>query len=293
MQHDFFEGVFYLIYPMLNFLLFVDLWWITKNPFLPQRKRNTYYSIPVLVIIFIELIVFGFEVNADDSNNQKLKYLLAIYSITNNILGLLSPLVMIWAFHLMRMQSGDEKLSALEIRVMIRYVISYAIFIPTILFNFFSWYKEIIDGNNKSTIDDKMLGIFIYFIILIPITRVFDQNILNAFQYELKNISCWRKNKKGRQRAKSRRESAQLSSRLTTMQNGSESSTMINRHMIAQSSYKYKPKNTKSSLITFLNSQFNTEYVNLILVSLTTLFSQDLASKNFENLIKLRGSTLV
>lgn len=68
---------------------------------------------------------------------------------------------------------------------------------------------------------------------------------------------------------------------------------MINRRMIANSSNKPEQKNTKSSLITFLNSQFNTEYVNLILVSLTTLFSQDLASKNFENLIKFRGSTLV
>ena len=35
----------------------------------------------------------------------------------------------------------------------------------------------------------------------------------------------------------------------------------------------------KSSLITFLNSQFNTEYVNLILVSLNTLFNQDLLYK--------------
>lgn len=80
----------------------------------------------------------------------------------------------------MRMQSGDEKLSTLEIRVMIRYLISYTIFIPTMLFNFFNWYNLIFIGNDNPVIDDEILTIFLYFVILIPIARIFEKNILSA-----------------------------------------------------------------------------------------------------------------
>ena len=70
--------------------------------------------------------------------------MMALHSIFNNLLGVVSPLVMLWAFMLMRMQSGDVKLSNLEIRVMARYFITYIFFIPTMLFNFFNWFNPLV-----------------------------------------------------------------------------------------------------------------------------------------------------
>ena len=57
-QNQFFEQQFYTLYPLFNFLLFVDLWWITKNPFYPQRWRNFYYAIPILVMILVSIAEF-------------------------------------------------------------------------------------------------------------------------------------------------------------------------------------------------------------------------------------------
>ena len=98
----------------------------------------------------------------------------------NNFLGLVSPLVMLWAFMLMRMQSGDVKLSNLEIRVMARYIITYIFFIPTMLFNFFNWFSLLVLHTTDVTIDDQILNIFLYFVILIPVTRIFEQKIFAA-----------------------------------------------------------------------------------------------------------------
>ena len=56
----FIEQQLYMLYPLLNFLLYVDLFWIIKNPFFPQRKRNRMYIIVVATTML--LIVFQFIV---------------------------------------------------------------------------------------------------------------------------------------------------------------------------------------------------------------------------------------
>lgn len=54
--------MFQILYTFLNFLLFVDLCWIIKNPFYPQSIRNTRYKTATAVlsaIIFSELVTIS------------------------------------------------------------------------------------------------------------------------------------------------------------------------------------------------------------------------------------------
>lgn len=133
-----------------------------------------------MLTILVWFVEFQLNIHTDDAFNQQLLKIIAFHSMFNNFLGLVSPLVMLWAFMLMRMQSGDVKLSNLEIRVMARYIITYIFFIPTMLFNFFNWFSLLVLHTTDVTIDDQILNIFLYFVILIPVTRIFEQKIFAA-----------------------------------------------------------------------------------------------------------------
>ena len=44
-----------ILYPVLNLLLYQDLYWIMINPFYPQRKRNNVYCFGIFMLIFLVL----------------------------------------------------------------------------------------------------------------------------------------------------------------------------------------------------------------------------------------------
>lgn len=100
LQNKFLEQQFYGLYPLLNCLLFVDLWWITKNPFYPQRKRSLHYLIPVMIMFVLSIVEFIVTIYTD----QVLMYrrLRAIKSIINTVFSMISLLLTFWIIILMR-----------------------------------------------------------------------------------------------------------------------------------------------------------------------------------------------
>ena len=52
----------YILYPFVNFVLYIDLYWIMKDPFYPQRKRFKYYIFCMLLIIVFVIVMFALKI---------------------------------------------------------------------------------------------------------------------------------------------------------------------------------------------------------------------------------------
>ena len=142
-QNQFFEqSLFYTLYPLLNCLLFIDLWWITKNPFYPQRKRQVAYLAVILLDFFVSFI--GFVITIFSDSVQVYRTIRAYNSIFNTILGTISLFLLICVYYLMRRQGSSSKSgSGLESRVICRYILSYFCMIPIMIININYWYLQL------------------------------------------------------------------------------------------------------------------------------------------------------
>lgn len=58
------NGLCFLLYPLINTLLFIDLFWIIKNPFYPQRKRITCYKFMAVITFTIQVVQIFFALSA-------------------------------------------------------------------------------------------------------------------------------------------------------------------------------------------------------------------------------------
>ena len=211
LQNRFLEQMFYGMYPLLNFLLFVDLWWITKNPFYPQRKRNIYYLVPVVIMLLVSTTEFVWSCR---SQNIEIYRLFRAYkSIINTLFSVISLLLILWIIVLLRRQGSKLWVSR---KVLRRYYLSYVFMLPTIVFNVSNWYSTLIairddQINQQAYIENSVLLVnrpfkyILYLSILIPLNRINESQVLKALQLYINPIcglNTRKKTNKKKRRAK-------------------------------------------------------------------------------------------
>lgn len=121
--------VTWLIYPLLNMLLYVDLYWIIKDPFYPQKRRNKIYNILMLICVVIgtgwtAYLVFG------PSSMEFLgasQFMSIIFASLNIFFGLISLILIIRIVYLLNRQGTSKNLKKIMV---IRYILLFLVFIP-------------------------------------------------------------------------------------------------------------------------------------------------------------------
>lgn len=63
--------IFMAFDPVLNMLLYVDLFWIMRDPFLPQKKRYRVYNAIIFVVFNALLIIELIKMSLPMDNNLK------------------------------------------------------------------------------------------------------------------------------------------------------------------------------------------------------------------------------
>lgn len=216
------------VYPLMNLLLYVDLYWIMRDPFYPQKKRNNLYITSIIlfsvITFFYQLIILSTNLSSDSYH-----LLYPIFGlIVNGSFGLLSFILIIAILVRLSRKGTSPKLRQI---IIIRYFILYVVFLGQYLNMFMKFMAEI---QKKRELQSKvLLKVELYSMVLIPVIRISEPLILHSLKRSVQE-NC------------------------------------LLKHCFRKTKTK-KGKYLDDSLFAFLNSQFNVEYVYLILEGITSL----------------------
>lgn len=115
------------LYPVVNLLLYVDLYWIMKNPFYPQRKRYAAYTAVMLTIIFLTICEEISIIFTPMDGDYYLYYSYPLFSLIINVGSFVWSLILIILIILRLLRKGTSP--KLRRIIFVRYLTLYIVFL--------------------------------------------------------------------------------------------------------------------------------------------------------------------
>lgn len=178
----------YVIYPLVNLILYIDLIWILKNPFYPQRQRNFYYYIliAILTVFSISHTTILLQFTQKDQEVRFI-YLRHIPDSIHLILRVMNLLSIFFIAFLLLKESLSKKLRQI---ILVRYIILFITFIPGILAPCYTTYLYLSSSHKmKDQSDDStyrlLMNFSLYLVVMVPLVRLCEPRIIYALKQSL------------------------------------------------------------------------------------------------------------
>lgn len=176
--------LFQILYTFLNFLLYVDLFWIIKNPFYPQCQRNSRYKMATGLVCFLvisELIVTAnFHLSLESNDIKDINSVSFIQEVIFFLIcisfAIISLVLLIKICKQLSRKGANQKLRNI---VLIRYVMLYIVFIPQYIHEglfIFAYLGYTLNDKNRSLLFHVRIWSKVSAVttILIPVLRLWD-----------------------------------------------------------------------------------------------------------------------